>query len=323
MQISVVIAAHGRAFHLLHSLDSIFQSRVSDLECILVLDGAIDADLHTALAALRLREHRLIVVETERAGLTRALGAGCARARGDCIARLDVGDVMTGERLHRQCAILTRNPDCVLVTSDVEVCAPLWEHLRIKRCHPPMSTPARVDSCPPEQGLSIDIPHHASVMFRRSAYEAVGGYRAQFYFGQDWDLWYRLAEQGSFFHIPEALTRVRLFPEALSSRHWRQQREIATLSRACYVARRRGEPESSLLQRAARIRPQATACVRPHPWWPFSRARAEGNYFIAESLRRNDDPGCRGYFAAAVRSEPWRPRFWLRAIQSCRIPSAR
>jgi glycosyltransferase involved in cell wall biosynthesis len=323
MMISVVMAAHGRAENLIESLNSVFRSNYDQIECILVLDGSIDPKVHSVVSSLGLREDRLIIAEVQRAGLTRALCTGCAMARGDSIARLDAGDVMTFDRLQRQSAILRRNPDCILVTSDVEVCGPQWEPLRVKQCHPPMLLPQRVDNCPPEQGLSIDIPHHASVMFRRSAYKAVGGYRTEFYFGQDWDLWYRLAEQGSFFHIPHVLTRVRLFPEAISSRHWREQRKIALISKACYQARRGGETESALLERAAVIQPQAHRDTRPTPWWTFSRSRAEGNYFIAESLRRNTDSRCRRYFAAALLAQPWRPRFWLRAVQSLWIARAR
>ena len=48
-------------------------------------------------------------------------------------------------------------------------------------------------------------PHHGSVMFRRDAYERSGGYRAQFRYGQDWDLWYRLAALGKFQIVPEVL----------------------------------------------------------------------------------------------------------------------
>ncbi|MCT0245653.1 MULTISPECIES: glycosyltransferase [unclassified Synechococcus] len=318
MKISVVIAAHGHAAQLLDSLTSVFSSYRGDMECILVLDGGIDTDLSADLNTIWGDESRLIVVAAQKLGLTKALLAGCDMARGDYIARLDVGDVMASDRLHHQASILDCHPECVLVTSDVEVCGPRWEHLFVKRCQLPMAKPRWVNTGPPEQGLSIDIPHHASVMFRRSAYEAAGGYRPEFYFGQDWDLWYRLAEQGTFIHIPEVLTRVRLFTCGLSSRHWREQRAIAALSRACYAARRSGHPEAPLLVQAARVRPRPPGWRLPS-WWPFDRHQAEGAYFIAESLRRNGDPRCRRYFAEAFRHGPWLPKVWLRATQSLHL----
>jgi hypothetical protein len=140
----------------------------------------------------------------------------------------------------------------------------------------------------------------------------VGGYRPEFFFGQDWDLWYRLASQGPFVHIPEVLTRVRLFPGGISSRHWRDQRAIAQLSLACHVARSRGESEQPLLQQAAAIRPRPPAIRKPF----FDGARADGAYFIAEALRRNGDRRCWAYFREALRHGFWKPWIWLRAFQS-------
>ena len=163
-----------------------------------------------------------------------------------------------------------------------------------------------------DEGLAIDIPHHSSVMIRRSAYEVMGGYRIAFYFGQDWDLWYRLASAGLFVHLPQVLTRVRLFSEGLSSRHWREQRSIAKLSLACYVARCSGQAEDSLLEQAANIQP------RPHAkhFLPWDGRRADGAYFIAEALRRNGDRRCKRYFKEALRFGFWKYKIWLRSLQS-------
>ena len=149
-------------------------------------------------------------------------------------------------------------------------------------------------------------------MFSREAYEAVGGYRSEFYFGQDWDLWYRLASKGTFVHLPEVLTRVRLFSDGLSSRHWREQREIAKLSLACHVARNRGQLETELLFRASAIRPKPKA----KSWLPWDGRRAEGAYFIAEALRRNSDQRCYRYFREALCHGFWMPRIWIRFAQS-------
>ena len=45
-------------------------------------------------------------------------------------------------------------------------------------------------------------------------------------------------------------------------------------------------------------------------------ARAEGAYFIAEALRRNRDRRCWRYFREALCHGFWKPRIWIRAIQS-------
>lgn len=321
-QVSCILAATGFSDPLVTTLESVLASRGITFECILILNGLPQSEYDIVVSELRSRFPLVRPFFLLERGLTQALIRGCAVARGRYLARIDSGDSMTPDRLRRQWQQLERDADCVLVTSDVEICGPCWEGLQVKRRFPAMKEALKATTCPPEQGLAIDIPHHASVMFRRSAYEAVGGYRPQFYFGQDWDLWYRLAQQGTFIHIPEVLTRVRLFPDALSSRHWREQRAIAALSLACYVARCRGRSEAPLLARAAAIRPSSAPAATRRFRLPFSRSRAEGNYFIAESLRRNRDRRCQPYFRAAIRAQPWRPRFWLRAFQSLGLPAA-
>lgn len=323
LRCSVVIASHEVSESLFSSTESVLKAfhhlttswgaDPRHLECIIVLNGLPPGDRERLIRRIGAFSGFMNVVCLPACGLTRALVHGCRNSRGTFIARLDVGDAMDARRLQLQLQHFSAYPSCVLATSDVEVCGPCWEPLWINRgSGSNQGEPQRVDTCPPEQGIAIDIPHHASVMFRRSAYEAVGGYRPQFYFGQDWDLWYRLAGQGTFVHIPEVLTRVRLFPGGISSRHWREQRAIAQLSLACHGALSRGESELPLLEKAAKIRPRHAL--------PRKRllhgARAEGAYFIAEALRRNKDQRCWGYFLTALRDGFWKPRIWLRAAQS-------
>jgi glycosyltransferase involved in cell wall biosynthesis len=310
-EISVVLGVHAHPERLLTTLESLRHQQCDvRWECLIVANGGFQID--AACARLLRADSRFRLLACQRPGLTSALALGCGEARGSLIARLDVGDVMAPDRLLRQRQAFDRHPDLVLATSDVEICGPSWEHLRTDSQAAATGQPLRVDTVPPEQGIAIDIPHHASVMMRRAAYEGAGGYRPAFYFGQDWDLWYRLASQGTFVHLPQVLTRVRLFSDGLSSRHWREQREIARLSLACHVVRSSGQAETLLLQRAATIRPRS----QPRHRLPWDGRRAEGAYFIAEALRRNGDRRCRRYFREALRHGFWKPRIWVRGLHS-------
>lgn len=311
VDVTVVIGVHAHCDRLFSSLESVRkQAGEVSWECLIVANGGFQ--LNQRLAELLQSDSRLHLLECPQSGLTSALALGCQQARSALIARLDVGDVMTPGRLHSQLKAFSQNPDLVLATSDVEICGPVWEHLRTDSLPAASGIPQRVNTVPTEQGIAIDIPHHASVMFSREAYQAVGGYRSEFYFGQDWDLWYRLASEGTFVHLPEVFTRVRLFSDGLSSRHWREQRLIAELSLACHVARNRGQAETELLARAAEIRPKPKA----HSRLPWDGRRAEGAYFIAEALRRNGDHRCTSYFKEALRFGFWKGRIWIRTIQS-------
>ncbi len=317
-EVSVVLATHGDSERLIDTLASVLAQEGVELECVLVCDGPVPLEPSRALRDLASQDSRLRVLEVPYGGLTRALIAGCAAARGETIARLDVGDRMEPQRLYRQLEVLHQWPYCVLVSSHVAINGPRWEPLWVACGAPEGEQPVRIDQLPPEQGLSGDVPHHGSVLFRRDIYERVGGYRPQFYFAQDWDLWYRLAGEGSYWIVPEILTRVRLAESGLSSRHWREQRRLARLCLDAHVARCRGADEAVVLARAERIRPGYRPLARRGPgvWLDALIRRGDGEHFIGETLRRRGDPRCRPYLRQAVTLAPWRLLSWLRLLQS-------
>ncbi|MFM1811653.1 MAG: hypothetical protein RLZZ336_591 [Cyanobacteriota bacterium] len=307
---------------LLDSLGSVLAQQGVVLECVAVADGWPGAAVLQALHALRRRDPRLRLVLQPHGGLTRALRRGCRLARGAAIARIDVGDRMLPGRLQQQWQLLHNHPDCVRVTCGVARYGPAWEPLDPDHPVPgdqPGALPLEprwVNTLPPADGIATDVPHHGSVLMRRLAYRQAGGYRADFYYAQDWDLWYRLALLGRFGHCPQILYGCRLFDGGLSSRHWREQRRLAALALRLYGARVVGLSERPWLEQAQRIRPgsrslRAMACSR----WPDHR-RAEGAYFIGERLRRLGDPRCRGYLRQALLQAPWLAKGWIRLLQA-------
>jgi glycosyltransferase involved in cell wall biosynthesis len=311
-RVSVVMGVFNGADALEETLASVAAQTLDDFECIVVDDGSTDARVGALLASWKQRDRRFRVIRREKQGLTRALIAGCAKARGEFIARVDVGDTMAPGRLADQEAVLREYPDCVFVSAWTQFHGPRWEPLWVNPGRGPEERPASILPEDARQGLTGDIPHHGSVMFRRSAYERVRGYRAAFYFGQDWDLWYRLAEVGTFWVVSRVLYHARFFPEGISISHAARQRYIAECSHGAFVARRNGRDEQPWLERAAAIRPEAAR--------PVARSLEPGFYFIGEALRRRGNPACRQYLAAALRERPGSVRAWVRLTQSMWLP---
>jgi carbamoyltransferase len=77
---------------------------------------------------------------------------------------------------------------------------------------------------------------------RRDAFEKAGGYREQFRFAQDWDLWWRLAELGGFLIVPEVLYAHRFEESGTTARCRPTQERLGDLAEACARARGRSEP---------------------------------------------------------------------------------
>src|SRR5438309_11131114 len=99
--ISVVMGVYNGASTLAATLDSILGQTEGDFECIVVDDGSTDATA-AVLDEYASRDPRIRVIRQANAGLTRALIAGCASARGTYIARHDAGDLSDARRFALQ-----------------------------------------------------------------------------------------------------------------------------------------------------------------------------------------------------------------------------
>jgi hypothetical protein len=155
----------------------------------------------------------------------------------------------------------------------------------------------------------IDGPtHHGSVMFRKQSYLKAGGYRPQFYFGQDWDLWYRLAEVGTFQMIERPLYRAKVMPGSISGTYKKMQDAIAQLSLAALQRRLNGVSEEDVLREASTIRPGRG---RKEKSW----THAAWLYFIGECLRKNGDSRALSYLTRSVMANPFYARSWMRIMQ--------
>jgi glycosyltransferase involved in cell wall biosynthesis len=307
VKISVVMGVYNAGPELRDTIDSILAQTECDFELIVVDDGSTRGDA-AMLDECAARDPRVRVLRREHnLGLTRSLIEGCAVARGTYIARHDAGDLSLPTRFEEQARLL--DAGATFVSCATEYVGPALEPLwTATPSGATASAPAFVlqpDRDPP----LLDGPtHHGSVMFRRDAYERCGGYRAAFYYGQDFDLWFRLAVIGTFHAIPRVLYRARITPESISSGAREEQEQLAALSSAAMRARHHGQSESELLASAAAI----------------GRSRAEadparGLYFIGEALRRNGDPRARHYLRRAIAAKPLSVRAWLRLLQSAML----
>jgi hypothetical protein len=240
-------------------------------------------------------------------GLTRSLVIGCAAARGRFIARQDAGDLSHPRRLELQRARLVEDRSLSFVSCWTQFAGPELEPLYVSRGSGVAERPASIIDLSRPNGVVDGPTCHPSVLMRREIYHRAGGYRPEFYFGQDWDLWYRLAALGKLQVVPEALYTARVTPDSISGA-WREAQEmLGRLSHEALLARSRGESEAAILERAVHIRPDT---VRRNA------RRAKGLYFIGETLRHNRDRRARKYFRAAIREQPLFLPAWVRLLQT-------
>jgi len=256
------------------------------------------------LDAWAAREPRMRVIHQPNQGLTRALMLGCREARGEFIARQDVGDASLPGRLAAQAELLRTQPSLVFVACRHELVGPCCEPLGVAPGH----EAAPAEGLRNRDGRVLPNPAHGSVMFRKSAYVAAGGYRPEFYFAQDVDLWSRLIVQGDFDYVPQPLYQVKVDLHGISAHHREAQQRLRALVAEGAALRRAGGSEAEMLQRAARIRPAAKQAVRSRAKAPSTSAA----YFVGSCLARQRDARAKGYLLQVLRHKPWHLKSWLK-----------
>jgi glycosyltransferase involved in cell wall biosynthesis len=191
-RVSIVLPARNAAGSIDEALASVLAQTFEDFECIVVDDGSDD---ETAERVRGWSDPRIRLVSQPPKGLVAALRRGVDFAEAPYIARLDADDAWEDRtKLQQQVEHLDRSGECVVVGT--------WFRL----VHPDGSS--MVVRPPSEDGelrrrlLGDATLAHPAVVFRKSVYEAVGGYRSRFDLAEDADLWFRMGRRGTFYVLP-------------------------------------------------------------------------------------------------------------------------
>lgn len=230
--ISVVIAVRDGGRYLERSLESVLQQHGPAFDVVVVDDGSTDGT-GAILDGLARADPRVTVVHTPPRGFTAALSDAIARSSGAYLARHDADDVSLPGRFAQQARFLDDHPDVAAVGAAAEI---IDEDERLigpfRQAHGVAAVRAGL--------LTLrETPVHGAMMVRRSALDAVGGYRAGFLAAQDYDLWLRLSERFSMDVLTSLLYRWRLSGSGVYSRRRAEQLQYAGVARTFATERQR------------------------------------------------------------------------------------
>ena len=212
--VSVLLPCFEAAETLDEALESLWQQSFSDFDVIAVNDGSSDGTREILARAARADE-RLRVIDLAHRGIASTLRAACGEARAPLIARMDADDRAHPDRFRLQVDHLHRNPELCVSSSRVR----LFPRESLKDGY--LRYEAWVNSVlthdDVRRNLFVESPlPHPTVMMRRRALDAVGGYRANGW-PEDYDLWMRLAFAGYRFEkLDEVLVEWRDGPTRAS-----------------------------------------------------------------------------------------------------------
>lgn len=195
--VSVVMPVRNALPYLDESVRSILAQTFEDFEFV-ILDDASDDGTSEALRRWARADARIRLFDSrEKLGLSGSSNFVVRRARAPLVARMDADDVARPERLARQVEVFRAGAEVVLVGALSEGInsrgALIRPRDRWRLVRPSLFPP---------------FPH-SSAMFRRSAFEEVGGYREECAKWEDQDLFLRMTRRGRTIVLPEPLIRYR------------------------------------------------------------------------------------------------------------------
>lgn len=306
--VSVVMGVYNGRNSIDRTISSVLSQSGISFEFIVVDDGSTDGS-SAILRKYEACDNRVRVLRQSNQGLTRALVAGCGLARGRYIARQDCGDVSLQGRLAELASCLDANPDTLMVSCGTRFLGPLGEELFTVNQSSEVLMRGLLASDPEAlRGPS----HHGSTMFRRDAYEKVGGYRSEFRVAQDLDLWTRLAEVGRCVAIDATLYEARLEAGSISAARREEQVEATRVIADCIRQRRNGASDLVVLEKWLQT------SRRQAPRRKRSKASTDASfyYFIGSILQDRQPAASRNYFQRALLASPFHVRSLAKLVLS-------
>ena len=210
---TVVMSIYNRddPRHFIDAIQSVLNQSLPPAEVIIVVDGPVNSVIQAALATLCVYPVIRIIQLESNVGLGGARHIAIQQATKDIIAVMDSDDICADERFQRQISML-KNNNLDIVGGYIE------EFDLIPRDNPRIRSVAVSHNALVKRARWRNPMNHVTIMFRKSAYMVVGGYKAIRYV-EDYDLFYRMIISGARFeNIPENLVYVRCGKKVLGRR---------------------------------------------------------------------------------------------------------
>lgn len=245
LQLSVICTVKNGFPYIEETIQSVLDSSFQDFEFIIVDDGSTDG---TAAYLESLKAPQIKVYCQENTGVARAKNLAISYSKGKYIAIIDADDLCSVDRFKHQLNFLEEHPDYSLVGGFVDIIDKDGQYLYTER--KPIS-----DEAIRKHQEDRNPWTHSSVMFRRDAFDAVGGYYEPVkQYVVDYMLLYQLSLQGKVHQLDEVVVSYRIVPTALSAKA--NPKEFDEI---CMRAVRRGSMSAEDLKRMDAIKNQEKA----------------------------------------------------------------
>lgn len=205
-RVAVIVPAYGVAHLLGEALDSLQAQTCPDWECVVVDDGAPD-DVAGAVAPY-LGDPRITFLETENGGVSAARNRAIAATTAPLITLLDGDDLLRPRYIEVMAAAMEGDPEARVASPNALIFGAVHEEYLCftdKQGNGDGRTGTLSDVIDRSFGVYIGST------FRRSDFEAVGGFDTTMTHAEDFDFWVRLVLLGGHaLYVDEVLADYRV-----------------------------------------------------------------------------------------------------------------
>lgn len=211
-RIAVIVPAYGVADLLGEALDSLQAQSFTDWEAVVIDDGAPD-DVAGAVAPY-LDDSRIRFLQTDNGGVAAARNRAIAASRAPLIALLDGDDLFRPGYLAAMVAAMEADPDACIATCNARVFGAVAHESEV--VHPEQNRSA-TGSLSDLLGGQFNI--YIGSTFRRTGFDAIGGFDTMMTHSEDLDLWVRLLLEGGHARYIDAMLCDYRVRKVSASRH--------------------------------------------------------------------------------------------------------
>lgn len=212
-RVNIVIPAYNAAAFIADTVRSALDQTFADLQITVIDDGSKDA----TAAQAALDDARVRVISQENRGMSRSRNRGMAEVDSEFVALLDADDLWHPEKLRLQLQALQQRPDHDFCYTAFDV----W-HGEPRLDYFKQARQGSIDES--KSGwiypvLVLDnyaLP--SSVVWRRSAWDSMGGFLTDNQQTDDWEYLVRASTQHRFIRLAESFVLYRQHPVSLSRR---------------------------------------------------------------------------------------------------------
>ncbi len=197
---AIIPAFNGASRYLDQAIESVLAQTFQDRELIVVDDASTDDTARLVLQFPQVRYFR----RAENGGQAAARNDGARLATGTYLAFLDQDDLWEPTLIEKTLPLLETQPDAAIVHADGYQVNERNEILEYDRAIKHTFSITQML----RRGHDVAT---AGSLFRKSCFDAVGGYDEQLFIWEDIDLAIRLTQRFRVIHLPQPLYRHRLY----------------------------------------------------------------------------------------------------------------